>query len=78
MGACGLTTGILTLSFENDCMHAINWSSCLVLAWEELFAADCTRNDVTDKWVSLWQVGSEVHLLPDRKVKPIIIVLIQS
>ena len=73
LGACRLATSVLTLGFQNYSMHAINWSSCLVLAWKELFTADSTRNDVTDKWVSLWQVGSEVHLLPEteKKVKPI-------
>ena len=53
-------------------MHAINRGSSLVLPREEFFTPDGTRNDVTDKRVPLWQVGSEVHLLPIRKVKPII------
>ena len=50
----GLATGILTLSLENDGMHPVDWSSSLVLAWEEFLAAHGACNDVTDEWISLW------------------------
>ena len=55
---CGLLPGrlapsILALCLENDSMHAVNWSSSLVLAWEEFLTAYRTCNDVTDKWISL-------------------------
>ena len=48
-----LAASVLALSFENDSMHAVNWSSALVLAWEEFLTAYRACNDVTDKWISL-------------------------
>jgi hypothetical protein len=57
-------TSRIFLGFENDSMHAVDWPGAFVLSREKLFAADGTSHDVADKWIALWQISCEVHLLP--------------
>ena len=51
------------LLLQDDSMHPIH-RSILYTSWEELLALHCTCNNVTHKGVFLWQICSEVHLLP--------------
>ncbi len=56
--SCGL------VSLQNDSVHTVNWPSILVLAGEEFLTANGTCHDIAHQRVALWQVCSEVHLLP--------------
>ena len=53
-------------TLEDDCMHAIYWSSVLRRSRKEFLTTDCACDDIADEWISLWQVSCEVHLLPKR------------
>lgn len=54
-----------TVLFEDDRMHSVDGARLAGLR-EELFTTHSTCNDVADQRVSLGQVRSEVHFLPEK------------
>lgn len=49
--------------FQDHSVHPVDWT-VIVAAGEELFALDCTGDNIADEWVSLRQVCRKIHLLP--------------
>ena len=60
----GIGSSILSGSLQDYSMHTINGATILVLPREEFLTTHCTGYNIADQRVSLWQVCSEVHLLP--------------